>query len=114
MINTNIKAYVGLVSKETSGKLWPRGWMWETPDLVNKFVFLCFDCSIGVFKGFGNPTDLELKQIRDEVKKKIDVIEPLTIPARFKEVLSSEEIDWTYRLLPDAIIICDWCGKTVI
>jgi len=111
-----IKILLGMVSKETSGKLWGCGAIWETHDEANKFIFLCGDCSAKELKGLKPPTELEFEKICDEVEKKIEVIDTdtLEVPKKFKDTLFVEELSWTYRLSPDAIIICESCEKTVI
>lgn len=109
-----MKSFV-LVSKETSEKLWGREMIWETFDQDNKFIFLCGECSIKEIKKLGTPNDAELEKIWEETEKTMDtVIDLPSIPERFKNVLFMEDLDWTYRLLPNALIICEYCRKTII
>jgi hypothetical protein len=41
-----------------------------------------------------------------------EVFEVLTVPDKFKDALTVEDLDWTFRLFPEGIIICEGCGKT--
>ena len=103
-----------IISKETDNKLWARGAIWETSDEKNKFVCLCGDCSAKELKQRRPPTDLELEKIYDELEKQGEVIEHLTVPDKFKDTLFTEEIDYQYRLRPNALMVCEKCGKMVI
>ena len=105
---------LGFVTKETSGKIWSRGVIWETPDVDKRFLFLCGECSVKELKAIRPPSNSEWEKCLSEAEKTIDIIEPLHVPDKFKDVLIAEEFDWTFRLRLNAMIICEQCGKMVI
>jgi len=103
----------GLVSKETGGKLWGRRAILE---IKGEPRFLCGECSRKSLKVM----ESHLLGLSDEQYLKLyekitgDAIEPLLVPEKYKGILYSEEINYTFRLCQDALIICENCGKSVI
>ncbi len=106
--------FVRLVAKQTSGKLWARGAIWETPDEKNKLIFLCGECSIKEFKKLQQSVLSEQEAEKLFEKASSDAIEPLPkIPEKYKGELYASETDWHYRMVNNAVIKCEGCGEIV-
>ncbi len=109
-----IPALLAVVAKETGGKNWSRGCIWE---MDGKILFLCNKCSNKALESLqaflkANPLDEEQESlVRERVNSDV-IVPPPEIPEKYKTEMEYAG-SHLFRLVPNGMLKCEACGKIV-